>query len=132
MNASGPSRVLLSTLLYATLVTTTIAVPLMLASRDDIGFSGLIRDAAAAQEKPDVAGSSRTSIAATHAKGQVWDRYPGFESSNSAPKADERAIPRAEVPAAQQPEMRRPRADRSGPDSEMIRAGKVRTKTIRA
>ena len=132
MNASVPSRVLLSTLLYATLMTTTIAVPLMLASRDDIGFSGLIRDAAAAPEKPDVAGSSRAAIAATQTKGQVWDRYPGFEAPNSAPKANEKAVPRAEVPAAQQPEVRRPRADRSGPDSEMIRTGKVRTKTIRA
>ena len=132
MNARLPSRVLLSTLLYATLMTTTVAVPLMLASRDDIGFSGLIRDAEAAPVKVDVAGSSRASIAGNQSKDQVWDRYPGFESSNSAPKADDKAVPHAEVPAAQQPEERRSRADRSGPDSEMIRTGKVRTKTIRA
>jgi hypothetical protein len=130
MNARLPSRILLSTLLYATLLATITAVPLILAPHDSIVFDGLIKDAAAAPMNADAL--ARTAVDATQTHGQVWDRFPGLDSKpNVATGKDTLRAPRAELPAAQQPEMRRQRVDRIGPDAEMIRTGKVKTKTIR-
>lgn len=130
MNARLPSRILLSTLLYATLLATTTAIPLILAPHDGIAFAGLIKDAAAAPMKLEA--STPSALDATQARGQVWDRYPGLETPGKTPAQEALRTPHAEVPAAQQPDVRRPRVDRTGPDAEMIRTGKVKTKTIRA
>jgi hypothetical protein len=130
MNARLPSRILLSTLLYATLLATATAIPVILAPHDSIAFAGLIKDAAAAPMKADA--TARSTVDATQTRGQVWDRFPGLDSKADVANRQEAArAPRAEVPAAQQPDVRRPRVDRTGPDAEMIRAGKVKTKTIR-
>jgi hypothetical protein len=127
MKASLPSRILLSTLLYATLLVTTMAIPLVLAPHDGIAF---IQDATAAPMNTDV--RTRSSIDASPAD-QVWDRVPGLDIKPNIPAGREALrAPHAELPAAQQPDVRRPRIDRAGPDAEMIRTGKVKTKTIRA
>jgi hypothetical protein len=128
MNARLPSRILLSTLLYATLLATTMALPLILAPHDSIAF---IQDASAAPMRADL--RARSAIDATQPPDQVWDRFPGLEGkSGAATGKDAVRAPRGDVPAAQQPDVRRPRIDRTGPDAEMIRTGKVKTKTIRA
>ncbi|MEO8004105.1 MAG: hypothetical protein ABI771_04315 [Betaproteobacteria bacterium] len=129
MNARLSSRILMSTLLYATLLATTTAIPLLLAPHDNIAFSGLIMDASAAPMKPDL--GARSPVESKQPRGQVWDRFPGLDGSGAATGTDLLRTPHAELPAAQQPDARRPRVDRTGPDAEMIRTGKVRTKTIR-
>ena len=129
MNTRLPSRILLSTLLYATVLATTTAIPLILAAHDGIAFAGLIKDASAAPMKADA--GARSALDATQARGQVWDRYPGLDNA-AATTPEVLRRPHAEVPAMQQPDARRPRVDRTGPDAQMIRTGKVKTKTIRA
>jgi hypothetical protein len=131
MNARLPSRIVLSTLLYATLLATTTAVPLILAPHDSVAFAGVIKDASAAPM--NAAALAKSAVDSTQSRDQVWDRFPGLEGkSDVATGKDASRAPRAEVPAAQQPDVRRPRIDRTGPDAEMIRTGKVKTKTIRA
>lgn len=122
------ARILLSTLFYGTLMTTATGVPLLLASHDGIALSALITDAAAAPSKPEIAAvPGAASVDAAQA--QIWDRVPGAVDSGK-PNVERRAA-RGEVPAVQQPDARRPRLEKSGPDAEMIRTGKVRTKTIK-
>ena len=122
------ARILLSTLFYATLMTTATGVPLLLASHDGIALSALITDAAAAPSKPEIAVvPHEASLDAAQA--QIWDRVPG--AIDTGRTTAERRAARGEVPAVQQPDARRPRLEKSGPDAEMIRTGKVRTKTIK-
>lgn len=128
MNARLPSKILLSTLLYATLLVTTMAIPLVLAPHDGIAF---IQDATAAPMSTDVRAGSAIDSSLT--QDQVWDRVPGLDTKpNVAAGREVLRAPHAELPAVQQPDVRRPRIDRAGPDAEMIRTGKVKTKTIRA
>lgn len=132
MNARLPSRILLSTLLYATLLATTMAIPLVLAPHDSIAFAGLIKDADASAAPMNAGARAKSAFDFMQTRAQVWDRVPGLESKSGVGTGQEAVrAPRAEVPAAQQPDARRPRIDRTGPDAEMIRTGKVKTKTIR-
>ena len=130
MNARLPSRILLSTLLYATLLATTMAIPLILAPHDSIAFAGLVKDASAAPMSADA--RAKTAADAMQTRDQVWDRVPVLDGKPGvATGRDAVRAPHVQVPAVQQSDARRPRLDRTGPDAEMIRTGKVKTKTIR-
>ena len=97
------TSILLSTLFYTTLLSTTFVMALMLATHGE--------GAAAARDE------------------QVWER------SVKAPAAVERQRDQRPAQADTQvsePAAKRAPLDKSGPDAQMIKAGKVRAKTIKA
>ncbi len=106
VKTSAISSILLSTLFYTTLLSTTFVMPLLLATHAN-GVA-TTRDAPQAQE---------------------WER------SVNAPAALEQQrslrMPQTDVPVSD-PAAKQAPADKSGPDAEMIKPGKVREKTIKA
>jgi len=94
--------ILLSSLFYTTLLSTTFVMPLVLA-RDD-------------------------AIATSLANAQVWERAANVPAK-SRPQRDLR-LPQTDAPAAGMSAKQAP-IDKSGPDAAMIKAGKVRTRTIK-
>jgi hypothetical protein len=101
MKKSAFSSILLSSLFYATLLSTTFVMPLLLAHDNAIAV-----------------GNSQT-----------WDRAPNAR----APVKPQRdlLLPQTDVPASGMGAKQAP-VDKSGPDAGMIKAGKVRVKTIKA
>jgi hypothetical protein len=101
MKKNAVSSILLSSLFYATLLSTTFVMPLLLA-RDNASAVG---------------------------NSQAWDRAPNVR----APVKSQRdlILPQADAPALGVGAKQTP-IDKSGPDAGMIKAGKVRVKTIKA
>jgi hypothetical protein len=101
MKKSALSSILLSSLFYATLLSTTFVMPLLLARDNAIAV-----------------GNSQT-----------WDRAPNAP----VPVKPQRdlLLPQTDAPASGVNAKPAP-LDKSGPDAGMIKAGKVRVKTIKA
>lgn len=97
------ARMLLSILFYTNLLSTTLVMPLVMAARDDSRLATVNRDV------------------------QVWER-PMHAPATVKPPRDYRLPPTdapVSVPAARQG------PEHSGPDAAMIKAGRVREKTIK-
>ncbi|HVY06601.1 MAG TPA: hypothetical protein VHB46_11555 [Burkholderiales bacterium] len=115
------SSILLSTLFYSIVLTTAFMMPVVLASHTNVGFSSVVTDANAAADNQ-----------------MIWDRGAagnGAGLPQNAVPANKKEVTRdTRMPGtgARSDSQARPApVDRSGPDSEMIRAGKTRVKTIK-
>ena len=95
--------ILLFALFYATLLSTMVVVPLVLASRYDAGKATVDRDA------------------------QVWER--SLDASAQMSPHRELRPPQSDVPVSG-PAVRKTPIDQSGPDAAMIRPGMVRAKMM--
>jgi hypothetical protein len=105
MKKNAVSSILLTSLFYTTLLSTTFVMPLLLARDNAIAV-----------------GNTQTNT-------QTWDRAPNAR----APVKPQRdlLLPQSDVPASGAGAKQAP-IDKSGPDAGMIKAGKVRVKTIKA
>jgi hypothetical protein len=102
MKKSAVSSILLSSLFYTTLLSTTFVMPLVLA-RDN-------------------------AVATTIAKAQAWERAANAPAQIQPPR--DLRLPQTDAPALGMSAKQAP-IDKSGPDAAMIKAGKVRARTIK-
>lgn len=110
MKTSLFASMLLSTLFYTTLLSTTLVMPLVLASRDDARLATVARDAQVAR----------------HA--QAWERSLDAPAK-VVPHRDLR-LPQTDAPVSR-PAAKDAPIDQSGPDAAMIKPGRARAKTIK-
>jgi hypothetical protein len=101
MKTSALSSILLSSLFYTTLLSTTFVLPLVMARDNGFGTAG---------------------------NAQAWERVPNAPAQ-AQPHRDLR-LPQTDVPLSGMGSRQAP-VDKSGPDAGMIKAGKVRTKTLK-
>ena len=118
------TSIMLSTLFYTTLLSTTFIMPLVLSSHDDAG----------------VAVAARSS--GTEATKQVWERSTEATEARAMEEGPldirtkvemHRALrfPQLDLPGADPAAGQMP-VDKSGPDAAMVKPGKLRAKTIKA
>jgi hypothetical protein len=98
------ASMLLSTLFYTTLLSTTLVMPLVLASRDDARLATVARDA------------------------QAWER--SLDAPAKVEPHRDLRLPQTDAPVSR-PAAKDAPIDQSGPDAAMIKPGKARAKTIK-
>ncbi len=110
------TSIMLSSLFYTTLLSTTFVLPLVLSARNDAGAAVAVDTVQVWVRSTDACPPGDEGLLDTQTKVQMHRDLRSPQSSVPASGADARHTP----------------MDISGPDAAMIKPGKVRAKTIKA